>query len=384
MLVFRNRTTFEVTQNAKVFLNLDASISRSEVSDLPNRQESLEHARRQIEDKDKELAKLRTELAQANRGVHLPGSSSESPLKFFLVGRSKSGTSWLMRLLNSHPEILCRGEGKFFGKDSPKSLHDALARSELLQIWLNRNPWTWQDQDPDLQDIIRVIVEYLMEDKLRKSGKKVVGDKTPLESLEIMEEIANICPGSKAVHIIRDGRDVSVSTVHHRWNNATDKGGPFKLTAERESKREAYRSNPDTFGPGGQSIFGDGEVAELARRWKTAVGRAIQDGPKFLNGNYHQLHYEDLLMKPLEETRRVLEFLSVDSSEETIWKCVDATSFERMSGGRSTGDEDSTSFYRKGVSGDWKGIFTKEDREVFKEEAGDLLIQLGYEKDNDW
>ena len=29
-------------------------------------------------------------------------------------------------------------------------------------------------------------------------------------------------------------------------------------------------------------------------------------------------------------------------------------------------------------------MFTERDKEVFKEEAGDLLIELGYEKDVDW
>jgi hypothetical protein len=39
---------------------------------------------------------------------------------------------------------------------------------------------------------------------------------------------------------------------------------------------------------------------------------------------------------------------------------------------------------RKGVSGDWRGAFTEGDRRIFKEEAGDLLVELGYEKDHDW
>ena len=40
--------------------------------------------------------------------------------------------------------------------------------------------------------------------------------------------------------------------------------------------------------------------------------------------------------------------------------------------------------FRKGESGEWKQHFTAEHKQLFKEAAGDLLIQLGYEKDNDW
>src|ERR671921_827924 len=36
---------------------------------------------------------------------------------FFVTGVGKSGTSWLMRTLDSHPEILCKGEGRFFAAE---------------------------------------------------------------------------------------------------------------------------------------------------------------------------------------------------------------------------------------------------------------------------
>ncbi|HYZ05733.1 MAG TPA: sulfotransferase domain-containing protein, partial [Rubrobacter sp.] len=62
----------------------------------------------------------------------------------------------------------------------------------------------------------------------------------------------------------------------------------------------------------------------------------------------------------------------------------EAASFEQLSGGRTQGEEASSSFYRKGIAGDWKNHFTEKDRRVFKEEAGELLIQLGYEEDLDW
>ncbi len=45
---------------------------------------------------------------------------------------------------------------------------------------------------------------------------------------------------------------------------------------------------------------------------------------------------------------------------------------------------DDPGFLRKGVAGDWKGAFTERDKQVFKEVAGNLLIKLGYEKDNYW
>jgi hypothetical protein len=60
------------------------------------------------------------------------------------------------------------------------------------------------------------------------------------------------------------------------------------------------------------------------------------------------------------------------------------SSFEKWSEGRERGEEDSSAFYRKGIAGDWKNVFTERDREIFKEAAGELLIRLGYERDGDW
>lgn len=40
--------------------------------------------------------------------------------------------------------------------------------------------------------------------------------------------------------------------------------------------------------------------------------------------------------------------------------------------------------FRKGTINNWKGQFDGELKDMFKEVAGDLLIQMGYEKDHSW
>jgi Sulfotransferase family len=39
------------------------------------------------------------------------------PTVFFVVGHGKSGTTWLARLLGSHPEVLCLWEERFIGRE---------------------------------------------------------------------------------------------------------------------------------------------------------------------------------------------------------------------------------------------------------------------------
>jgi hypothetical protein len=55
--------------------------------------------------------------------------------------------------------------------------------------------------------------------------------------------------------------------------------------------------------------------------------------------------------------------------------------------GRERGQENySLNFgkHRKGIAGDWRNVFTERDKAIFKEEAGGLLIKLGYERDSNW
>ena len=40
--------------------------------------------------------------------------------------------------------------------------------------------------------------------------------------------------------------------------------------------------------------------------------------------------------------------------------------------------------FRSGRTGEWKKYFTEEHKRIFKDVAGDLLIRLGYEKDQNW
>jgi hypothetical protein len=40
--------------------------------------------------------------------------------------------------------------------------------------------------------------------------------------------------------------------------------------------------------------------------------------------------------------------------------------------------------FRSGKTGEWKKYFTDEHKKIFKEVAGDLLIKLGFETDQNW
>lgn len=376
-----DRRAFGVLEGVRASLGAAVGSLRSRAS---------RRTRRQIAVKDAEITALRKELARTRGDGGGPGA--EGTPVFFVVGQQKSGTTWLMRMLDSHPEILCRGEGRFFGRDwrqesltrpgaqrPPSSLYNAVLDAGYLRLWIERSVWSREDDaDEHVENLLRMAVDYFLMGELSKTNKKLVGDKSPLLTPGTIREISGVYPEARVIHIIRDGRDAVVSAVHHSWNFGE------RQNARVRAKREAFRGNAG--GPQGtrESIFAGNSLRRMAAEWAARVGRTVEDGPALLGDNYTEVRYEDLLRRPEEEMARLLAFLGADSGKETVSRCVGAASFERLTKGRQRGEEDATSFFRKGVAGDWKNVFTARDRRIFKEEAGGLLVGLGYEEDDDW
>nr|WP_263819262.1 sulfotransferase domain-containing protein [Salinibacter sp.] len=96
------------------------------------------------------------------------------------------------------------------------------------------------------------------------------------------------------------------------------------------------------------------------------------------------VRYEDLLADTVATFREVARLFELPDDADTIESIVEAHRFENLSGGRDRGDDAGDSFFRKGVSGDWKNHFTPELKSLYKKTAGEALIDFGYEADLDW
>lgn len=314
---------------------------------------------------------------------------------FFVAGEMRSGTSWLRHSLSDHPEITCGQEGSFFGRgydheEIPvytgpvSSLTRALAVSRELETW-HALPWNlWSDDyDEDLKNLCRVSVDYFLSKEVARTGRRIVGDKSP-QHTENLDEIFEIYPDARIIHIIRDGRDVAVSAMHHWWRLATDReDGVFELTPEELGIRDDYAADRGRFLSEGRSIFTEERLSQLARRWDYRTGKGSGDGGDLYGERYLEIRYEDLVADTPTIFGRVLEFLGASSEPRVIERCLRSSSFERASS-RSQGEEDSASFFRKGIVGDWRDVFTQRDREIYKELAGDRLVRFGYERSYDW
>ena len=356
----------------------------------PGGRRDIAELRRLLADRDQRIRRLRRRTAALERRLE---KAEASPPPFFIVGQAKSGTSWVMRMLDAHPEIIARGEGRFFGRaykrpdvermDSatlqPSSLHRALRDAAYLRRWIERSVWTRaEDAEVVLGELAAVCTRHILDRALAGSGKRLVGDKTPFLNAGVMAELASLIDDARVIHVIRDGRDVAVSAMHHLWNHSLDLGGGFDLTPDEVITRERYRVDPQRFRASGGGIFSEQRITALARSWRTNVSRAIAIGRDRLGDRYTEVRFESLVTDPIAELQRLTRFLGADARRGTGARCVERARFERFSDGRPAGIEDSKAFARKGVVGDWEEVFTERDRRLYENEAGELLDELGY------
>jgi hypothetical protein len=109
------------------------------------------------------------------------------------------------------------------------------------------------------------------------------------------------------------------------------------------------------------------------------IGEATKNGPALFGNNHTVVRYEDLLYRPEEETKRLLEFLGAETVEETVRRCMERISPRRgREKGRNARDRKGVAYY------DWREAFTEHDKRIFKEVAGDSLVAAGYEVDHNW
>ena len=163
--------------------------------------------------------------------------------------------------------------------------------------------------------------------------------------------------------IFRDPRDVVVSHVFY----ITD-------MEARHVHHDYYASLPDFNSRLNVSILGrpdtNIEFPNIADRFAPYLGWL--DQPSVL-----KIHFEDLINDRAATLNRIIDhFLAqvpLQAPRQLILESLEAS----ISPSRSP-------TFRSGKTGEWEKNFTEEHKKIFKDVAGDLLVKLGYEKDNDW
>lgn len=210
-------------------------------------------------------------------------SIASSPLRdhvIFIEGAPRSGTTWLLSLLATHPDIAGARESHLFNFgvdrlfDNFEVRHPPLPR---LQSWLERDEFI---------DIVRDLCDGLFTAmRAHVSGEtnpSFVVEKTPVDTQTGARDLARkreVYPDAWYLHVIRDREAVTKSLMRAPW-----------LT--------------------------DHSYEACSRMWDEAVGLVRETFGDL--ERYRELDYEDLHADPAEALRPVLEWLGVASDEHAL------------------------------------------------------------------
>ena len=102
------------------------------------------------------------------------------------------------------------------------------------------------------------------------------------------------------------------------------------------------------------------------------------------NPNVVLLRYEDLVQNgELALAGAMSQLTGQEADLDRVRDTIKKFSFQQQAG-RHAGQEDRSSFLRKGQAGDWANHFTLEAAEIFDHFCGQMLIRAGYERDRSW
>ena len=273
----------------------------------------------------------------------------------FAVGCPRSGTTLLQRMLDHHPQLAVANDSHFI----PLVIEDITDNTDppLTPELVERVRCYRRFTRLGLSDVIvseaaersqtyREFVSTLYSEHGRLRGKPLAGEKTP-DYVRYLPLLHTLFPWVRCIHIIRDGRDVALSTLE--W--------------AREDK-----------GPGRFELWREEPVAVCALWWRWQVSTGRRDGKGLGPACYREARYEDLVDRPEEILRGIAAFLELPFAPEMLVYHVGKTNF-----GAGLSAKKAWLPPTPGLR-DWRTQMTERDVELFEAISGDLLSALDYER----
>lgn len=258
-------------------------------------------------------------------------------------------------LIDAHPQAACSGEGHFMEMFLDPLLKMREGFNHRLKLGVER---VYQGKryydDLGMDDIIALTQRFVIDAISKRAGPQTlaVGDKTPRHNLRL-GDLSAVFPEARFINIVRHPYDVAVSRLHH----ARRAGMPEALVQGTAAHLEHVRN--------------------AAKAWtsgQASVARFQAKNPSRL----FEVRYEDMLEDPHTGAAAIFRHIGVSDDAGLVAAAVQASDFETQSG-RKRGDAHETSFFRKGIAGDWKGNLDPAAIGVLNETCGPLFKPLGYE-----
>jgi tetratricopeptide (TPR) repeat protein len=214
-----------------------------------------------------------TDFFSAERIAKLPRATNRSRLPVFIVGMPRSGTTLVETILASHPLVHGAGE-----------LDDLfLMRPEIARASRSGKQYPECLETIPVEALNRFGAKHLESLAARDRDATRVTDKLPQNFL-LLGLIDLLFPGARVIHCMRDPLDTCLSIYcqpfqqHHTYaDNLTNIGHYYR------------------------------EYIRLMAHWRTVLRIPLLD-----------LHYEDLVINPEENTRLLLDFCELKWDERCL------------------------------------------------------------------
>jgi len=255
-----------------------------------------------------------------------------------IIGAARSGTTMMGQLLCNHPDIAYWNEPN--------------------HIWKYGHAYRYSDvlRSDDVKPEIRTFIYKQFSEFLQKSGKNRFMEKTPSNCFRL-PYIMEIFPDARFLHIIRDGRDVTLSAMV-QWKYGVMSRSPDenenipilqrmkanikhlkKLLETRQISKDGFKlyeipfyldrlklylmrslfpGNPQIWGPrfpGIEKVFNTYTLLETcAIQWDWSVRSAVGFGRNLNSDQYLEIKYEEFLKEPEMNLNTILDFLELDNN----------------------------------------------------------------------
>jgi hypothetical protein len=159
----------------------------------------------------------------------------------------------------------------------------------------------------------------------------------------------------KVIYLVRDVRDVVVSYYYHQKGR-----GHFPQHHGFNTFFDWFVS--DAVWPGG---------------WDHHVVGWLNNRARIPNG-FLLVRYEDLLHDIRGQTKRILEFLHIERTDQDIRAASRWSSFEHVREMERKAVQRKIPFVRNGKAGQWSEVLSDDQKRRANRKYGELLAELGY------